>query len=54
MVLLEKLQELVGMSPLSLVVILDNEGLAGFGRGLGRENCREQCEEKQKKSQFHR
>jgi hypothetical protein len=42
MVFLEELEELVGMSPLGFVVILDDEGLAGFRRGLSGERGGEQ------------
>ena len=36
-VLLEQLREkLVGMAPLGLVIVFDDEGLAGFWCGLGR------------------
>jgi hypothetical protein len=54
MVLLEKLQKLVGMPPLGLVIVFDHEWLSRFGRRLGGKRRWEQRQAQQKKSQSHR
>lgn len=49
MILLEELQELVGVSPLGFVVILDHERLAGPGwSGLGETEACAQGQQRQR------
>src|ERR1039458_646540 len=52
-VLLEQLQKLVCMSPLGLVIVFDDERLAGFRCRLGGQRDRKQDQHQKKESKFH-